>query len=277
MTDIIDVINQEDTRIGYFQLEHVAMMETREQEVRTKLIELIQTNQIICKENLLIDVHSLTKLVNLDCTNCHKILENGCCGGSPLHFPAKSMINIFDNIDNIIEGRFSEEQKSIMKKEGIFERFMKVLLVPKNTKWGCVFLMETNEGVKRCAIKDWCLCNDKEITEFCSTSCLIFPLEIMQLKSANGEDYYCITSTLNEDFTSKYSRWGNLSTVKYPCLSYDNVPEQYKGQIFKKEEYVPIYIVFKELIEKWFGIDTYKTIEEECEKSQRKKESIDNI
>lgn len=277
MIDIFDIMKQKGTVVVFFQYEDVYFYETIKQEFVRYIEQAFNNNDVVRYGDYLIDVEALTRVINLDCINCHQINDTCCCGASPVAFPRHSLLNVLANYEEIITERFSEKQRQIIEEKGIFDEHLGRMLSPKTMEWGCVFLMKKGNGVRRCAIKDWCLENNKRITDFCSTSCLLFPMDVFEIRSISGRKFYYITSVLKDEIATKYSRWGDISALNLPCIDYSRVPDIFNGEIFKDNEYTPIYLNFKELLIQWFGQNTYSYIDEQCKIYMESKEKISKV
>lgn len=215
--------------------------------------------------NVIFDKFALSQKINLDCFNCSKLNPYGCCYSSPCSLTDEESENVFNNLTDIIRGRFSDEVVNNLLAYGVMTEDDDGNFVPLQHEHGCAFLMTTEEGYRLCAIKNWCLTNNVDIVGVCPSSCIMFPLDILELVVDEEDTYYFVTSILDDEYAEPFSRWGVGTGSGFQCLGKGEVPIEYKGKMFKKSDFVPIYREFKSLLTSWFDDETYACIEDECE------------
>lgn len=224
------------------------------------LNEKYESGVLACVGNVLVDTKALNEKINLDCFNCAKLNPYGCCYSSPCALTAEESEFLLAHMADIVHGRFSEEEENHMIAYGVVDFNEDDNLVPLQHDHGCAFLMTTKEGYRLCAIKNWCIAHDEDIVGKCPSSCIMFPLDIMELTVNEEDTYYFVTSILDDDYAVPFSRWGVGTGSGFQCLGKGKVPDEYKGKIFKPEGFVPVYQEFSSLLNSWFGEETGKEI-----------------
>lgn len=201
------------------------------------------------KESLfLIDQEALMQPINLNCFACTKKESYGCCGGSPCDMSSKNR-NYLDKhltaIEEMMQQLDPESYKALLLNKGMFTANGKI----KAYDGHCSMLIK-HEGVNKCIAHKYALDNGLSPYELCSLSCLMYPLEILELRVSRQKKIYFLTAALEEEFTEKYSRWGSYKTLdaELRCINI-----QKHNDLFKKEDYKPIYEVNKALLIHEFG------------------------
>ncbi|MBU3811841.1 MAG: transposase [Candidatus Niameybacter stercoravium] len=205
----------------------------------------------------LIDTEALNQEINLNCFECTKIHKYGCCCGSPCDLSVKNRKNFIQHMPKIIEEmksldeRYSKEIESlggVLGEKGAI----------RECEGRCSLLVE-HEGVWKCLAHKYALEQHIPIYDLCPLSCLMYPLEIIELITDKQKKIILLTSALDEDFAKEYGRWGSYKTldVELRCIH-----KEAHNTIFKEKDYRPVYEVNKNLLIHEFGDEVYKGIEE---------------
>lgn len=263
MNDLKKVIESfYDSDIKYYLLDSFLSRNKRINFVNF-LFNKNKNNEIEIYKNIIFDKVGLTSKVNLDCFNCSKLNTHVCCYGSPCALTAEESENLLNNIFDIVKDRFDKDTLNTMLAYGMVYEDEDGNLVPLQYEHGCSFLMTTKEGYRLCAIKNWCIANKIDIVGMCPSSCIMFPLDILEI-ICDGKKYYYITSILDDTYAVKFSRWGVGTGSGYQCLGKGKIPKEYKGKMFLKDKFVEVYKEFEYLIKSWFDAETYDFIDKKC-------------
>lgn len=226
------------------------------------LKQRLDDGALAMRRNVIVDCKAVSGKVNMDCMNCHKIRQFCCCDGSPCYLIREEADAVIENMWDIVSTRFDKETLNEMMTYGtMYEQ--DDLYVPRDYEHGCAFLMTADDGRRLCAIKNWCIENDIDIVGVCPTSCLLFPMDILVI-SYNDEEYFYVTSVFDVEYRKNIIRWGSDTGENYECLGDGEVPQEFKGKIFKKSGFIPLYKEMKELLISWFDVETYNFIEKNC-------------
>lgn len=204
----------------------------------------------------LIDEEALAKEINLNCFECTKIYKYGCCAGSPCDLSSKNK-NMFDKhvlkIASEVKALDESYYNDIVAKGGFVSPEGAI------TECGgrCSLLVE-HEGVYKCIAHKYALDQNIPIYELCPLSCLMYPLEIVELITDKQKKIILLTSVVEEDFAKEFGRWGSYKSldVDLRCINKDK-----HNEIFKEKDYKPVYRVNKNLLIHEFGTRIYSGIE----------------
>lgn len=205
----------------------------------------------------LIDQEALSKEINLNCFECTKIHKYGCCSGSPCDFSSENKKMFKKHSENIVEEvRKLDEQnyKKIVENGGF--------LTPTGTITECdghCSLLVDHEGVSKCIAHKYALDQNIPAYDLCPLSCLMYPLEIMELITDKQKKVIFLTSVLDEDFAKGFGRWGSYKSMDVELRCIDKSAH---NEIFREEEYKPVYTVNKKLLTHEFGASVYQGIEQ---------------
>lgn len=204
----------------------------------------------------LIDQEALVKEINLNCFECTKIYQYGCCCGSPCGFSSKNM-NMFDNhilnIENEIKNIDEEQYKELLASGGLVTANGAI----KEYNGHCSLLVK-HEGSYKCIAHKYGLEHNIPIYDLCPLSCLMYPLEIMELMTDKQKKIILLTSVLDEYFADRFGRWGSYKSLEVDLRCVDKSAH---NEIFREEDYKPVYSVNKNLLIHELGLEVYKGIE----------------
>ena len=208
-------------------------------------------------ENIfLVDQEELAKEINLNCFECTKIYKYGCCSGSPCNLSPKNkklfdkhFLNIADEIKQLEETHY----KQVMENGGFIDANGSI----KECGGRCSLLIE-HEGVRKCMTHKYALDHRIPIYDLCPLSCLMYPLEIIELITNRQKKVILLTAVLDEHCAKEFGRWGSYKSldVDLRCIN-----KKAHNEIFKEEDYRPVYQVNKNLLIHEFSPEFYKGIE----------------
>ena len=217
-------------------------------EQRLSLIE--QKGQLF-----LIDNKALRAEINLNCFECTKRHQYGCCCGSPCAMSDKNM-NLLDRhllpMEEALKDLDEKQYQTLIDKGGFVSANGEI----KAFDGHCAFLI-WHEGVYKCMAHKYALDQNMPIYELCPLSCLMYPLEILECITDKRRKLYVITSAVDEPFAARFSRWGSYTSldVELRCIRKECADEG-----FKEKDYQPVYEVNKGLLAHEFGEDLYKAL-----------------
>ena len=201
----------------------------------------------------LVDTVALRKEINLNCFECTKLYQYGCCCGSPCQMSKKNQ-KLLDQYLNPL----SEEMRSLNEKyyNEVMEKggFMSFDGSIKECNGRCSLLVE-HEGIHKCMAHKYALDHEISIYELCPLSCLMYPLEIMELITDKKRRVILLTSVVEEEWAKTYGRWGSYKGLK---IDHRCVNKEAHNEVFRIEDYRPVYEVNKNLIDYEFGEGVYK-------------------
>lgn len=200
----------------------------------------------------LIDSKALSAEINLNCFECTKRHQYGCCCGSPCAMSEKNMALLDRHMvamEDALKGIDENQYQTLMSKGGFVSANGEI----KAFDGHCAFLIH-HEGVYKCMAHKYALDEQIPIYALCPLSCLMYPLEIMELITDKRRKIYLITSAVEETFAATFSRWGSYTSldVELRCIQKEGADEG-----FKKENYQPVYKVNKGLLTYEFGQGFY--------------------
>lgn len=208
----------------------------------------------------LIDSEALRKAINLNCFECTKIHEYGCCCGSPCGMSPKNM-KLFDkhmlSMEEAVKAIDLKQYKKLEASGG----FMTANGLIKAYDGHCALLIQ-HEGVYKCMAHKYALDEHIPIYDLCPLSCLMYPLEIIELTTDKRKKVILFTSVVDEAFANQFGRWGSYEQleVELRCIH-----QEAHNTIFKAEDYRPVYQVNEGLITYEFGEALYRGIKKLCE------------
>lgn len=213
----------------------------------------------------LVDQELLNYKINLNCFECTKQHQYGCCCGSPCDMSRRNKER-FDKY----EADIAKEVK-VLDPKG-YEKIKQAggfisLDGSINACEGHCALLVCHEGTYKCVAHKYALEHQIPIYEICPLSCLMYPLEIMTLFTDKQKRITLLTSVVEEDFATAYGRWGSYASleVELKCIN-----EQGHDEVFKLEEYKPVYEVNEGLLTYTFGKDVFEGIVRLCDKNASK-------
>jgi len=203
----------------------------------------------------LIDREALDKMINLNCFECTKIHKYGCCSGNPCGPSSKNM-KLFDQhmllMEEAVRAIDFEQYKRLLENGG----FMTANGLIKAYDGHCALLVQ-HEGVYKCIAHKYALEEQIPIYELCPLSCLMYPLEIIELTTDKRKKVILLTSVIDEVFANQFGRWGSYASleVELRCIH-----QEAHNAIFKAEDYRPVYEVNEGLLIHEFGEAIYRGI-----------------
>ena len=204
----------------------------------------------------LIDYKALHQKINLNCFECTKRHQYGCCCGSPCAMSEKNMALLDRHLLKMEESLRALDKRqydTLVEKGGFVAANGEI----KAFDGHCAFLIQ-HEGVYKCMAHKYALDEAIPIYEICPLSCLMYPLEIMELMIDKRKKAILITAAVEEAFAENLSRWGSYKSleVELRCIH-----EQAHDEGFKKEDYQPVYKVNQGLLVHEFGELLFRGIE----------------
>lgn len=191
----------------------------------------------------LVDVANLQHKINLNCFECTKKHQYGCCCGSPCEISSRNRKN-FEYYEAAIakevETLDAKEYKLIKQTGGFIDLDGHI-----NECNGHCALLVQHEGTYKCVAHKYALDNNLSIYNLCPLSCLMYPLEIMTLFTSGDKRILLLTSVVEEQFATEYGRWGSYGSleVELRCIQ-----EDLSNEMFKKADYKPVFEVNKSLL-----------------------------
>lgn len=222
------------------------------QYLGNKNIAIIDCN----KGTFLIDKDALKHEINLNCFACTKLYQYGCCSGSPCSYSPKNkkMFNKhYLGIEQEVKQLDENNYKNIMRGGGFFTSEGEV----RECNGHCALLVE-EEGIYKCIAHKYALEHEVSKYDLCPLSCLMYPLEIMELFDDKNKYVFLLTSVVETDFAKNFGRWGS-----YECLETELrcLDKNAHNEHFKAGDYKPVYEVNKGLLIHEFGRKLYDAIE----------------
>lgn len=233
--------------VDYYDLDE-GLIEEDIQKLKRYLKE--QALTIIEQQNqiFLIDKKALGTKINLNCFECTKRHQYGCCCGSPCAMSKKNM-NLLDKhlirMEEALKDLDKMQYKRLQAKGGFIAANGEI----KSFDGHCSFLI-AHEGVYKCMAHKYALDKKIPIYDLCPLSCLMYPLEIMELITDKRKTIFLITAAVQELFAETFSRWGSYKSleVELRCIH-----EEEHDEYFRKEDYQTVYEVNKQLLKHEFG------------------------
>ena len=205
----------------------------------------------------LIDREAILKEINLNCFECTKIYQYGCCCGSPCSASHKNKKLLKKHLPQIAEDFQNlepEQYQAIVENGGFINNKGEII----ECKGRCSLLV-AHEGMWKCITHKYALEQAIPIYDLCPLSCLMYPLEILELITDKQKKVILFTSVLTEAFAKDFGRWGSYESlaVDLRCIN-----KEAHNEIFKVEDYKPVYEVNKNLFIHEFGLEVYSGIEQ---------------
>ena len=206
-------------------------------------------------QTFLIDIEALQAEINLNCFECTKRHQYGCCCGSPCAMSEKNMTLLDRHLvamEDALKGLDEKQYQTLTRNGGFVTAHGKI----KSFDGHCAFLIE-HEGIYKCMAHKYALDEQIPIYTLCPLSCLMYPLEILELVTDKRRKMYLITSAVEEHFAANFSRWGSYTSldVELRCIRKEAADEG-----FRKEAYRPVYKVNEGLLTHEFGRNLYEGI-----------------
>lgn len=211
---------------------------------------------VLINDNIIIDKMMLAKEINLDCFHCKN--QYGCCDGSPhnMNIKQKRVFNKYaDKIVDLIRVNDSERYRTLLSNSGWISKGGHI-----NEYKKCCSFVIYKDGITKCAIHKFANDNDINIYDICPLSCLMFPMDIIELRDNNGGCIYYVTSIADYEFWSKFGRWGNYEECNEEFSVQCIYKKQHGKTEFKLKDYKPVWKINRDLLIYIFGNDVYKQI-----------------
>ena len=239
----------------YYDMEDsfTSQLEDLKSYLLAQKLSVIEKNDQI----FLVDEEALNHEINLNCFACTKLYKYGCCCGSPCNLGPRNK-KVFDkhllNIEEEVKAYDEATYKKILAKGGFIASDGSI----NECDGHCALLVE-EEGIYKCIAHSYALKRDIPIYEICPLSCLMYPLEIIELITNKQRKLLLLTSVVSEDFARRFGRWGSYNTleVELRCIN-----KKAHNDVFKEEDYRPVYKVNKDLLCHEFGSTFYESLEE---------------
>ncbi|MEF9960574.1 MAG: hypothetical protein RR090_05395 [Niameybacter sp.] len=223
-------------------------LESFKQYLETRNLAMLEARQQL----YLVDMDALQSPINLNCFECTKLYRYGCCCGSPCDMSRKNQKRLDQHLNAITEEMRQlnpRDYDEVMEKGGILSFDGTI----KTCNGRCSLLVE-HGGVHKCMAHKYALDHAIPIYELCPLSCLMYPLEVMELITDKKKKVILLTSVVDETFAEAYGRWGSYKSleIEHRCVKVDA-----HNAIFKKEDYQPVYEVNRKLLTHEFGVEVY--------------------
>lgn len=207
--------------------------------------------------SVLVDEKALKEKINLNCFECTKRFQYGCCCGSPCAMSDKNLEQFCRQLPSIeahLKKIDEEQYEKVRSKGGFLSANGKIKAFD-----GHCSLLVLHEGVYKCLAHKYALEEGIPIYELCPLSCLMYPMEILELITKKKKTIWLITSAVEEDFAEHFSRWGSYKSLKVEmrCLH-----ENEANAVFKKENYASVFEVNRNLLSHEFGKEVVQWVEE---------------
>ncbi len=230
----------------YYDLEDgfTSQLEDLKRYILEQKISLVEEGERL----FLVDEEALKKEINLNCFECTKLYQYGCCCGSPCNLGSRNRKNFDKHLINIEEAVRAYDQgtyEKILSKGGFIASDGSI-----NACDGHCALLVEEEGVYKCIAHSYALKRDIPVYSICPLSCLMYPLEIIELITNKQRKVLLLTSVVDETFAHKLGRWGSYNTLEVELRCID---KQKHNAIFREEDYKPVYQVSKGLLCHEFG------------------------
>lgn len=191
----------------------------------------------------LVDKEALEQKINLNCFECTKIYKYGCCSGRPCEMSSKNQAMLKKHLPQLQEDMQKIDPvgySQIVASGGIWAEDGMI----KEWEGRCALLVE-HEGVYKCMVHKYALEKEIPVYEICPLSCLMYPLEILELLSNKQNKIILLTSVVEDEFATQFGRWGSYRSLETDlrCLS-----ENSHNEIFKKDAYQSVYRVNQNLL-----------------------------
>lgn len=200
---------------------------------------LIETEEHI----VLVDEAMLQKKINLNCFECTRKYQYGCCAGTPCAMSEKNgglLDQHLMNLEELLRDIDAQQYATLIEKGGFLTANGKIKAIDGH----CSLLIQ-HDGVYKCIAHKYALEQKIPPYDLCPLSCLMYPLEIMELVTEKRKTLILVTAAVEEEFAEAFSRWGSYKSLE---TSLECVNEEFSDEIFKKEEYRPIYEVNEKLL-----------------------------
>ena len=209
------------------------------------------------KKVYLVDIKALYQKINLNCFECTKRHQYGCCCGSPCAMSEKNMTLLDRHLvamEETLKALDEKQYETLIEKGGFIAANGEI----KAFDGHCAFLI-AHEGVYKCMAHKYALDQQIPIYDLCPLSCLMYPLEIMEMITDKRKKIILVTAAIEEEFAERLSRWGSYKSleVELRCIH----KEEY-DEAFRREDYKPVYEVNQGLLTHEFGRGIYKAIEQ---------------
>jgi len=244
--------------VDYYDLDE-GMVDEDVEKLRAYLKErrlgiLEQGNQMF-----LVDQKAMAHLINLNCFECTKRHQYGCCCGSPCAMSEKNM-DLLDRhllqMEEALRDLDEKQYQTLVEKGGFVAANGEI----KAFDGHCAFLIH-HEGIYKCMAHKYALDSSIPIYDICPLSCLMYPLEILECRLDKRKSITLLTAAVEEEFAENLSRWGSYKSleVELRCIE-----EKAHDLGFKKADYQPVYKVNEGLLSHEFGTFLVSAIKELC-------------
>lgn len=233
--------------------------------LKERSLETFEWDQYV----IMLDKKALKEEVNLCCEKCTRKNEFGCCCGSPCNMSKCNLKNYrkyqkeinkrFYEIDPVRYAELLEDQKT---DGGVLNLVDEEGFIGEHN--GRCNLLVRKDGMARCITHLFAIEQGISPYELSPLSCLMFPVELFSLLTREGKNILLVTSAVDNEFSTKYGRWGGYRNHH---LEFQCVDKKSHDEAFTKSDYHPLYKVSEKLITHEFGVSLYKKIEEICSKS----------
>ena len=240
--------------VAYYDLDEALdskEMTRLKQYLENRRLAMTEINEAV----YLIDEEALKEEINLNCFACTKKYQYGCCCGTPCGFSEKNM-RLFDRhmlqMEEAIK-EIDEKQYERLQNQG---GFMTVNGKLRAYDGHCSLLVE-EDGCYKCIAHKYALDRAIPVYELCPLSCLMYPLEILELMTTKRKKVVLLTSVTEADFAESFGRWGSYESLEVDLKC---IHKKEHDEVFKEKDYKPIYEVNQGLIMHEFGQELYKGI-----------------
>ena len=209
------------------------------------------------EKTYLVDQEALAHEINLNCFACTKLHTYGCCCGSPCDFGSRNLKYFEEHLPFISERMRAldeENYKQVMERGGFIKSEGRI----RACHGHCSLLVKEGE-VYKCIAHKYALEQGIPVYALAPLSCLMYPLEVMELLTQKKKKILLFTSVVNPYFANKFGRWGSYDSlgIEMRCLK-----KERHDTFFKEEDYRPVYAVNKGLITHEWGKAFYEMLKE---------------
>lgn len=213
------------------------------------------------EQMFLVDKKAIQQEINLNCFECTKQYKFGCCSGNPCDSSPQNIRNMQRHLADIqkeMKAIDLQHYQEVIGAGGIIEGNCSI----KAYNERCSLLVE-HEGIHKCMAHKYALDHQIPIYEICPLSCLMYPLEIIELITDKFKKVTLLTSVVDQSFAKEFGRWGSYQSLETELKCLDKGAH---NEFFRESDYQPVYKVNKKLLVHEFGPIIYDGIKQLIEK-----------
>lgn len=199
------------------------------------------------------DVKSLAMQVNLDCFNCHKVMDVLCCDGvgfPPFYEDCEKVYKLFPKIlREMCSDKLYHEKMGVIMRYGLFTYSYDRKNVYNMENYysdrtfrlhdgKCIFSVpveigdETGRSGFKCAIHGYALNNGLDVFDVKPRACQLFPIDVITINDEFDFVFGCNGDTA-------FNRWGE----DVGCIKLTDAKELYESVgAFNPDDYKPLFL-----------------------------------